>query len=91
MCCDESYYVGSSKDIYERLEQHQSGLGANYTRKRIPVKLVYFEEFENISDAFYREKIVQRYSRKKKEALIKGDKIAFKKASRGKNQKGRSS
>ncbi|MCD6178374.1 MAG: hypothetical protein J7K39_00570, partial [Bacteroidales bacterium] len=41
--------------------------------KRLPVELVYFEEFERIDKAFYREKQVQGWSRKKKEALIKGE------------------
>ena len=57
-----------------RLAQHQMGEGANFTKKHLPVKLVYFEEFQLVSDAFYREKQVQRWSRAKKEALINGDK-----------------
>jgi putative endonuclease len=52
--------------------QHQSGEGANHTKKRLPVKLVYFEEYDRIDKAFYREKQVQGWSRRKKEALIKG-------------------
>ena len=40
-CCDDSYYVGSTKDLQLRLSQHQEGIGANYTSKRLPVKLVY--------------------------------------------------
>ncbi len=71
-CSDKSYYVGSTLDIQRRLQEHQDGLGANYTRKRLPVKLLYFEEFPDIKQAFYREKQVQGWSRKKKEALIKG-------------------
>ena len=42
-------------------------------KKRLPARLVYFEEFQNIKDAFSREKQVQGWTRKKKEALIKGD------------------
>ena len=72
-CSDESYYTGSTKDLELRLQQHQTGLGANHTKKRLPVKLVYFEEFNRIDEAFYREKQVQGWSRKKKEALINGD------------------
>jgi putative endonuclease len=53
--------------------QHQNGEGANHTKKRLPVKLVYFEEFDRIDKAFYREKQVQGWSRRKKEALIKGE------------------
>ena len=72
-CCDGSYYTGSTNDIELRLLQHQNGEGANHTRKRLPVKLIYFEEFDRIDAAFYREKQVQGWSRNKKEALINGD------------------
>ncbi len=71
-CSDGSYYTGSTIDLERRLAQHQAGEGANHTKKRLPVKLVYFEEFERIDKAFYREKQVQGWSRKKKEALING-------------------
>jgi putative endonuclease len=69
-CADESYYTGSTIDLERRLLQHQNGEGANHTKKRLPVKLVYFEEFDRIDKAFYREKQVQGWSRKKKQALI---------------------
>jgi putative endonuclease len=71
-CSDGSYYTGSTTDLDLRLAQHQAGEGANHTAKRLPVKLVYFEEFDRIDKAFYREKQVQGWSRKKKEALING-------------------
>jgi putative endonuclease len=72
-CCDGSYYTGSTKDLELRMAQHQAGEGANHTKKRLPVKLVYYEEYQRIDEAFYREKQVQGWSRKKKEALINGD------------------
>ena len=56
-----------------RLHQHRSGEGANFTRKHLPVKLVYYEEFDRIDEAFYREKQIQGWSRKKKEALINSE------------------
>ena len=71
-CADGSYYTGSTTHLERRLWQHQTGEGANYTRKRLPVKLVYCEEYEKIDHAFYREKQVQGWSRKKKQALIEG-------------------
>jgi putative endonuclease len=71
-CSDGSYYTGSTTDLERRLAQHQNGEGANHTKKRLPVKLVYVEEYSRIDEAFYREKQVQGWSRKKKEALIKG-------------------
>jgi putative endonuclease len=69
-CSNGSYYTGSTKNLERRLHEHQSGQGANHTKKYQPVELVYYEEFLRIDDAFYREKQVQGWSRKKKEALI---------------------
>jgi len=71
-CADGSYYTGSTKDLERRLWEHQNMLGANYTKKRLPLKLVYYEEYSRIDEAFYREKQVQGWSRKKKESLING-------------------
>jgi len=72
-CADGSYYTGSTVDLEKRLWQHQNGEGANYTKKHLPVELVYYEEYDRIEDAFYREKQIQGWTRKKKEALIKGN------------------
>ena len=63
-------YTGSTIDLVIRMQQHVAGEGPNYTRKRLPVKLVYYELFDRIDYAFNREKQVQGWSRKKKEALI---------------------
>ena len=71
-CSDGSYYTGSTIDIDQRLAQHQAGQGANYTKKRLPVSLVYCEEYDRIDEAFYREKQIQRWSHDKKKALIEG-------------------
>jgi putative endonuclease len=71
-CADDSYYTGSTINLEKRLDEHQNGLGANHTKKRLPVQLVYFEEFSRIDLAFYREKQVQGWTRKKKQALIEG-------------------
>ncbi|AKP53313.1 GIY-YIG nuclease family protein [Cyclobacterium amurskyense] len=71
-CADGTYYTGSTNNLDVRLEQHQNGEGANHTKKRLPVKLIYSEEYQRIDDAYYREKQVQGWSRKKKEALING-------------------
>ncbi|WP_298514129.1 GIY-YIG nuclease family protein [uncultured Kordia sp.] len=71
-CSDGSYYTGSTKDLARRFMQHATGNGANHTKKRLPVKLVYVETYTRIDTAFYREKQVQGWSRKKKEALIAG-------------------
>ena len=71
-CSDGSFYTGSTNDLDYRLFQHRNGEGPNYTRKRLPIKLVYCEEFNRIDEAFEREKQVQGWSRAKKMALILG-------------------
>ena len=72
-CCDDTFYTGSTKDLEKRVIEHQSGLGANYTKKKLPVELIYFEEYSRIDEAFYREKQVQGWGRKKKIALMNGE------------------
>ncbi|MFT4755257.1 MAG: putative endonuclease [Salibacteraceae bacterium] len=72
-CADDSYYTGSTKDLERRLNQHHAGEGANHTKTRLPVELVYMETFDRIDFAFSREKQIQKWSRKKKEALIMGE------------------
>ncbi|WP_298423277.1 GIY-YIG nuclease family protein [uncultured Kordia sp.] len=72
-CSDGSYYTGSTKFLAIRFMQHVVGKGANHTKKRLPVKLVYVEAYDRINEAFYREKQIQGWSRKKKEALIAGN------------------
>ena len=72
LCADGIYYKGSTIDLEGRLEQHQNGEGANHTKKHLPFSLLYYEEYLRIDKAFYREKQLQGWSRKKKEALIEG-------------------
>lgn len=72
-CSDGTYYTGSTRDIELRLQQHQAGEGSLYTKRRLPVKLLYVEEFPRIDEAFYREKQVQGWSRKKKLALMNSE------------------
>ena len=83
-CANSFYYVGSTTNLEKRIEQHQLGEGANFTRKNLPIKLVYFEAFDRIDEAFEREKQVQNWSRAKKEALINRDFQALKELSKGK-------
>lgn len=72
-CADGSYYLGSTKNLDLRLAQHQSGKGSIYTSGRLPVGLVYGEEYDRIADAYAREKQVQNWGRAKREALINGN------------------
>jgi predicted GIY-YIG superfamily endonuclease len=71
-CADGSYYVGSTRNLETRLWQHQSGVGATYTRARLPVELVWQAEYEHVGEAFTWEKRIRGWSRAKREALIRG-------------------
>ena len=72
-CADRSYYVGSTTDLDQRLGQHQSGVLGGYTSTRLPVEMVWAAEFQSIHEAIAFEQRVKRWSRAKKEALIRGD------------------
>ena len=85
-CNDGSFYTGSTNDLARRIEQHKNGEGANYTKLNAPVKLVYYEVFDRVDLAFEREKQVQKWSRAKKIALIKGDIELLKKLSKSKSE-----
>lgn len=69
-CRDGTYYVGSTRDIDARLDEHQRGLGSSYTRRRLPVRLAWAEEFSNVGDAFAMEKRLQRWSHAKRQAVV---------------------
>jgi putative endonuclease len=70
-CADKSLYTGWTNDLEKRVEAHNSGKGAKYTRSRRPVTLVYFEEHETKEDAMRREWEIKQYSREKKLELVK--------------------
>ena len=72
-CRDGSYYAGHTDDLQARLWQHQEGLGADWTKRRRPVELVWCEEMPTRDDAFAAERMIKKWSRAKKEALITGD------------------
>ena len=72
LCGDNTYYVGSTWNLEARMEQHATGRGSEYTRRRLPVQLVYREEYERVDEAFRREKQMQNWSRAKRRALIDG-------------------
>ena len=73
-CADGSYYVGSTIDLERRVWQHNNDPdGPVYTRRRRPVRLVWAAEYESVVDAFAFEKQAQGWSRRKREALIRGD------------------
>lgn len=74
-CSDGTFYTGWTNNLKRRVEQHSNGTGAKYTRGRGPVKLVYYEEFEEKRDAMKREYEIKRYSRSDKLKLISNTEI----------------
>ena len=69
-CGDGSYYAGWTNDLKKRLEDHNLGRGAKYTRAHLPVILVYYESFETKAEAMRREAAIKKLSRSQKERLI---------------------
>lgn len=74
-CADNTIYSGYAVDPIARLETHNSGKGAKYTRARRPVKLVYYEKFETKGDALRREIEFKKLSRAEKEKMIENFKL----------------
>ncbi|MGI6192926.1 MAG: GIY-YIG nuclease family protein [Christensenellales bacterium] len=68
-CADGSYYSGSAVNLKKRIDAHNAGTGAKYTRVRLPVKLVYYEAFETRSEALKREAALKKLSHTKKQEL----------------------
>lgn len=70
-CGDGSLYTGWTNDLVRRMKAHNAGRGAKYTRSRLPVRLVYFEEFDSRQEALRREwQIKHTMNRAQKQALI---------------------
>lgn len=77
LCEGDRLYTGSTRNMERRFAQHCAGEGANFTCKYKPIRVVYLELHDRIDFAFYREKQIQRWSRTKKDALIRGDSNAL--------------
>ena len=69
-CQDGTYYTGYTPDIKKRIELHNSGRGAKYTRDRRPVKLAWCKEYKYFKKAFKKEMEIKKMTRKAKEKLI---------------------
>jgi len=70
-CSDGSYYSGVATDVEERVKEHNWGVGAIFTSRRRPVKLVWWEEHPDQRSARKREREVKGWRREKKEGLIR--------------------
>ena len=72
LCDDGTLYTGWTVNLAKRIDAHNSGNGAKYTSIRVPVDLVYYEEFDNRSEAMSREWHIKKMTREAKVQLIKG-------------------
>jgi len=70
-CKDNSLYCGSAKDIKERIKKHNSGKGSAYVRSRGGGELIYKESFRTWSKTLRREVEVKKWSKVKKENLVR--------------------
>ena len=68
-CSDRTLYTGWTNNLEKRIKTHNAGKGAKYTRCRLPVKLVYYESFENKVDAMKREYAIKKLLKKQKEDI----------------------
>lgn len=73
-CNDNTLYTGYTVDLNRRIETHNKGLGAKYTKGRLPVEVVYQEVFSNKSEALKREIAIKKLSRYEKLLLIRNNK-----------------
>jgi len=72
-CADGKYYTGSTANLERRIAEHNTKKYKGYTSYRLPVELVYAQEYSSYHEAFLVERKIKNWSRAKKEALINGD------------------
>lgn len=72
-CADDTFYTGWTNDLSKRVKLHNDGKASKYTRARLPVELVYCEEFADKQQAQQREYAIKKLSRCEKESLIKNN------------------
>lgn len=72
-CADQSYYVGHTNDLEKRIMEHQTGEVDGYTATRRPLRVVFTQEFPSREEALATELQIKGWSRKKKQALVRGD------------------
>lgn len=70
-CADGTLYCGWTNHLEKRVEAHNAGKGAKYTKSRRPVILVYYEEYETKSEALRREAAIKKLSRQEKLRMIR--------------------
>jgi putative endonuclease len=82
-CADGSYYTGHTDNLEKRLSEHCAGVCDGYTSKRLPVSLVFSQDFPTRIEALAGERQIKGWSRKKKEAMMRGDWAEVSRLSKG--------
>ena len=83
-CADGTFYTGVTKDLQKRIIRHNRGHGARYTRGRLPVTLVYYEESDNLKSAMSREIRLRNLPRTKKQIIVNRFKVTRKEPAQSK-------
>jgi predicted GIY-YIG superfamily endonuclease len=83
-CADRSYYTGHTDNLEKRVVEHQAGEIEGYTSTRLPVTLMFADEFPTREEATARERQIKGWSRRKKEAMMRGDWIEVSRLAGGK-------
>ena len=88
-CTDDSYYVGLTRAGRDkRIGEHNSGLIKGYTSSRLPVELVWQQDFQRLTDAIACERQLKGWRRAKKEALIRGEYETLRELAKPSNRRG---
>lgn len=69
-CADGTWYTGWTNNLEKRIQTHNAGKGAKYTKSRLPVRLIYFEEYQDEHTARSREYQIKQLSRKEKQRIV---------------------
>ncbi|SEE01939.1 putative endonuclease [Gordonia malaquae] len=85
LCSDGTTYVGSTRDMDQRFMQHMSGKGCVYTSTRLPVELIFCQEYSNVGEAYAMERKLHGWGHKKRIALARSDWDAIRDAARCRN------
>ena len=85
-CADGSYYTGHTEDLETRVNQHLMGVFGGYTAIHRPLSLVFSQEHSTREEALKAERQLKTWSRKKKEAMLRGDWQTVSQLSRGKHR-----
>ncbi|MCX6804043.1 MAG: GIY-YIG nuclease family protein [Candidatus Diapherotrites archaeon] len=70
-CADGSLYCGYTKDLKKRLLAHNAGIASKYTKRRLPVEIIYTEELADLSLALKREYALKQLSKFEKERIVR--------------------